>query len=458
MKKSRFIILALIVVLLFGLTACDNGKTNTDKEKYTVTFDYNYEGAPDSATAEVEEGKAVSKPADPTRTGYEFEGWFTDAACTEGKEYDFASSVTQNITLYADWDVQQLTVTFNYNYNNAPASTVVSVDYNTTVTAPEEPVRDGYTFLAWYVAADTDNAEQFSFFAPITEDITLYAGWFEGDASSLATITYYMNIKGDEQSVYMTTKIQKGKKLSKPADPTYENKRFENWYQDDNCTDRVYFPITVKESMDLYAYWFELYVYEAEHTYIDDNMLGNDWSGEFRGKEIIKGQNDYQNGAEIGASNGYFIAGMTYNGATITFTIESDKTVENAVLILRLSPDHHDTYLTSEDTSGDPQNDYKTWSVVVNGHNLNYGKLDLTDSYGSGAYGERNKRPFQDYELQVKLTLTEGMNVIKLVTENDENYGGTIQADAPLIDCIKIYTDAKLSWTKYNEDYIAAKG
>lgn len=46
-------------------------------------------------------GSALAKPADPTREGYTFGGWYTDAACT--KAYDFAAAVTADMTLYAKW-------------------------------------------------------------------------------------------------------------------------------------------------------------------------------------------------------------------------------------------------------------------------------------------------------------------------------------------------------------------
>lgn len=46
-------------------------------------------------------GSTVAKPADPTREGYTFAGWFSDAACT--KAYDFAAAVTADMTLYAKW-------------------------------------------------------------------------------------------------------------------------------------------------------------------------------------------------------------------------------------------------------------------------------------------------------------------------------------------------------------------
>lgn len=46
-------------------------------------------------------GSTVTKPADPTREGYAFGGWYTDEACT--KAYDFSAAVTADMTLYAKW-------------------------------------------------------------------------------------------------------------------------------------------------------------------------------------------------------------------------------------------------------------------------------------------------------------------------------------------------------------------
>lgn len=47
-------------------------------------------------------GSTVAKPADPTRKGYTFAGWYTDEACT--KAYDFSAAVTADMTLYAKWN------------------------------------------------------------------------------------------------------------------------------------------------------------------------------------------------------------------------------------------------------------------------------------------------------------------------------------------------------------------
>ena len=65
--------------------------------KYTVTFDPNG-GTPVPPKQEVEYGLTATKPDDPTRTGYTFDGWYLG-----DEKYDFSAAVEQNITLTAKW-------------------------------------------------------------------------------------------------------------------------------------------------------------------------------------------------------------------------------------------------------------------------------------------------------------------------------------------------------------------
>jgi uncharacterized repeat protein (TIGR02543 family) len=70
--------------------------------KYAVTFNYNYDGATEPyKSVEVTENNVVSAPSVPSRDGYTFNGWYTEAACTNS--YDFSTKVTAAITLYAKW-------------------------------------------------------------------------------------------------------------------------------------------------------------------------------------------------------------------------------------------------------------------------------------------------------------------------------------------------------------------
>ena len=67
---------------------------------YTVTFDS--QGGSDVASQEVNHGATATTPTEPTKAGFEFKGWCTSATCETA--YDFATAVTEDITLYAKWD------------------------------------------------------------------------------------------------------------------------------------------------------------------------------------------------------------------------------------------------------------------------------------------------------------------------------------------------------------------
>ena len=74
---------------------------------YLVSFHMNGHGAQPDAQA-VAAGTSATVPPEPTAAGYAFDGWFTDAACTES--YDFGATVESNQTLYAKWVVVKHTV------------------------------------------------------------------------------------------------------------------------------------------------------------------------------------------------------------------------------------------------------------------------------------------------------------------------------------------------------------
>ena len=69
-------------------------------ESWTVSFNSNGGSACDTKFVATADGKLV-KPADPTREGYTFGGWYTDEACTQA--YDFSTPVAADLTLYAKW-------------------------------------------------------------------------------------------------------------------------------------------------------------------------------------------------------------------------------------------------------------------------------------------------------------------------------------------------------------------
>ena len=83
------------------------------------------------------------------------------------------------------------------------------------------------------------------------------------------------------------------------------------------------------------------------------------------------------------------------------------------------------------------------FSITVNGEALRYSSILLDGAINS----EDVKRPFQDYDIATGVSLKEGENIIRLTVTNTAEFEiGTMQAYAPLIDCLYIETDAELTW------------
>ena len=76
----------------------------TPPTRYTVSFDLQGHGGSAITSQSVAEGETAVKPSDdPSESGWEFEGWYTDAACTEGNEFDFNTAITEAKELFAKW-------------------------------------------------------------------------------------------------------------------------------------------------------------------------------------------------------------------------------------------------------------------------------------------------------------------------------------------------------------------
>ena len=132
---------------------------------YTVTFDS--DGGSSVATQVVTDGEKAQEPADPTRAGYEFAGWYKGAVL-----FDFNTLITENITLTAHWN--QI-ITYTVTFSSAGGSSVASQQVREGLTATEPtpaPTKAGYDFTGWY-----KDGNPFNFSTPITENITLVAQW-----------------------------------------------------------------------------------------------------------------------------------------------------------------------------------------------------------------------------------------------------------------------------------------
>jgi uncharacterized repeat protein (TIGR02543 family) len=162
-------IIALIAVIGFSFGACKDGSDPVGTTGYTVSFNSNGGSAVPSQI--VDSGGTANRPADPTRSLYTFDDWYSNTGLTT--VYDFSTPVTGDITLYAKWNPVGYTVSFNSNGGSAVPSQ--PVDSGGTATRPADPTRSGYAFDDWY--SNTGLTTVYDFTTPVTSDITLHAKW-----------------------------------------------------------------------------------------------------------------------------------------------------------------------------------------------------------------------------------------------------------------------------------------
>ncbi len=95
-------------------------------------------------------GGTVITFATPVWTGYTFMGWYTDPGYVPGSEIYSTEGRTDVLNLYAKFQINQYTITFDSD-GGSPVSSMTQ-DYGTAVTAPAAPTKTGYTFSGWYPA------------------------------------------------------------------------------------------------------------------------------------------------------------------------------------------------------------------------------------------------------------------------------------------------------------------
>ena len=188
--------------------------------EYIVTFETN--GGDEMEAVLVKQGSTITKPSDPVKKNNTFKGWFTDKALK--KQYDFATFVTEDITLYAKW-VPNSTVAVGTggSYTPPPSTpgpeqnpgqeqppeqgdnpenpvvTYYTIAFNSKggsdvadqyvasgecAVQPDEPVKDFCVFAGWF--KDSALTTEYDFSSAVTKNMTLYAKWEEDTAAITA--------------------------------------------------------------------------------------------------------------------------------------------------------------------------------------------------------------------------------------------------------------------------------
>ncbi len=153
------------------------------KVNYTVSFHTNGGSTVDAQT--VLNGKAAAQPADPTREGFLFVGWYADEQFKT--PYTFGNQpVTADTVVYAQWSAVntegvEYTVTLDGNYDGAEANVAVNTIGGKLFDLPVLE-REGYSFGGWWFSADNDGEKlsyKYENGMTLTGNTTLYALWQE---------------------------------------------------------------------------------------------------------------------------------------------------------------------------------------------------------------------------------------------------------------------------------------
>ncbi len=261
-----------------------------ENNQYTISFDPN-QGLVEPEKKSIVYDKEYGELPIPTRTGYDFVGWFLkEEGNTEGTQItaDKKVTVTDNIILTAKWKAKTYTVTFDADGGSVTSETK-EVIYNNEYGELPTPIKTGYDFVGWFLKEE-GNTEGTQITADkkvtITDNITLTAKW--------KAKTYTVTFDADGGSATSKTKeVIYNNEYGELPTPTKTGYTFAGWYTDRlsgnkvNETDHY----TSAGNTTLYAHWTvnnltftpqELASAIYKESYIQKLSKPNDGTGEYQ--------------------------------------------------------------------------------------------------------------------------------------------------------------------------------
>jgi uncharacterized repeat protein (TIGR02543 family) len=161
---------------------------------FTVTFETN--GGSEIEPQVVQAGTNATKPDDPTKDDYIFQGWYSNPELTS--TYNFLTPVTSDITIYAKWEEDnKYIVSFDANGGSFDPIYPKQVQKNEIIMLPREdelsglvPPEGGYVFDGW--SETPDGSSPVSYEYEVTKNVTLYIRWQQTGSYSLGNYLYLL--------------------------------------------------------------------------------------------------------------------------------------------------------------------------------------------------------------------------------------------------------------------------
>ena len=252
--KKRLLALVLCLVMVVGLlpTVFAADGTEAASDTYTVTFD-THGGTPIPGQQVVAKGGKIEQPSNPTKEGYTFAGWYTDAAYTSAWDFDWV--VSDNVWLHAKW-TYTYTVTFNANGGTGTMDPQQLTEGQSVQLNASTFTREGYTFLGWNTNKDADaklyDDCDYVFFGAAT---TLYAIWKQNPTN--AKLSYDLGGGTLKSGSYTKPgQVAVGAAITVPtaSEVSYDGYTLEGWYTSPIFMDSTKWTGTTMPAEDLTLY------------------------------------------------------------------------------------------------------------------------------------------------------------------------------------------------------------
>lgn len=226
-------------------------------KSYTVTWNPNGGSVSPTSTTKTH-GSTLGTLPTPTRAAnaqytYTFKGWFT--ATTGGTQISASTTVTGNVTYYAQWTatLRSYTATFNGNGGGTPSPSTITKTYGSELGTLPTCSRTGYTFLGWYTASS--GGTKISSTTKIIGTVTYYAQW------SINSYTLTYNVNGGNAVSPASKSVQYGSAYGTLPTPTKSSNAeytyaFAGWYTAASGGTQVTANTTMGASnTTIYAHW-----------------------------------------------------------------------------------------------------------------------------------------------------------------------------------------------------------
>jgi uncharacterized repeat protein (TIGR02543 family) len=206
---------------------------------YSISFNTNGGTTVNELTQDFD--SELLMPANPTKTGFTFDGWYEDE--TLNIRFEHLRMPSENKTVYAKWSINTYTITFNTN--GGSVINPLTQDFDSVLSLQSNPIKTGYTFGGWYI--DEALNTSFDLDRMPSEDINVYAKW------SINTYTITFNTNGGSVMNPLTQDFDSV--ITLPSNPTKTHYTFAGWYNQNTLLTSFELVRMSAQNLTIYAKW-----------------------------------------------------------------------------------------------------------------------------------------------------------------------------------------------------------